>query len=220
MGSRATLNETIRCAGCQLLQRWCVCSARGEFESPLAVDVLIHRRELQRPTSTGRLLHRVVRGSRLHPYLPGHPPAIGTIRVPGRELWVLHPQGEDPPSAVPAEGLQVLLLDGNWGEAAAMARAVTGWGRRIRLPMTGSSRYWLRAQRENGGFATAEALGFLLGALGLVRERAVLTLQLELHVYAGLLSRGRKIEAARYLADSPVREALPEKVRGLGPAGG
>lgn len=215
MGSRATLNATIRCDRCQLMHRWCVCAAQGSFACSLAVGVLIHRRELQRPTSTGRLIHRTVENSRLHVYGPGRPLAPEVVRMSGRELWVLHPQGEDPPPGTQASNVQVLLLDGNWREAAAMARAVTGWGRRIRISMTGSSRYWLRAQREAAEYSTAEALAAVFGLLGLEAERAALNLQLELHVYAGLLSRGRKDEAARYLADSPVGSAFSDLVQRL-----
>lgn len=76
--------------------------------------------------------------------------------------------------------------------------------------MTGESRYWLRAQQEGGRFSTVEALLFLLGALGLERERAALEAQFELHVWAGLRARGRKVAAAEFLATSPIRETHVE----------
>jgi DTW domain-containing protein YfiP len=127
---------------------------------------------------------------------------------PGKELWILHPSGEPTPTGQSADGIQVLLLDGNWQQAGEMYRATGSWGRRVRLPMTGESRYWLRAQSGAGRFSTVEALLFLLAALGLPEVHDRLRAQFELHVYAGLRSRGQKVKAEEYLATSPVRDQL------------
>ena len=97
-----------------------------------------------------------------------------------------------------------------------MTPTVAPWGRLVRLPMTGPSRYWLRTQELAGNFSTVESLLFLLAALGLSKEEALLRLQFELHVYAGLLARGNKLSAAEYLSTSPVREAFPELLHQLG----
>ena len=113
--------------------------------------------------------------------------------------------------------LQVLLLDGNWPQASEMMRQIEGWGRKINLPMSGQSRYRLRAQHGEGKFSTVEALLFLLDAIGLKRESDQLRVQFELHVYAGLCSRGNKPEAAEYLAASPLRDAVPDVLRKLAP---
>ena len=91
-----------------------------------------------------------------------------------------------------------------------MAHRVAPWGRRVRLPMTGESRYWLRTQAGAGKFSTAEALLFLLATLGLTAEHAALRAQFELHVWASLRSRGSKERAADYLRESPVPAAFPE----------
>jgi len=96
-----------------------------------------------------------------------------------------------------------------------MARAVEPWGRRVRLPMEGKSRYWLREQRDEGKFSTVEALLFLLAALGERDAEARLRLHFELHVYASLLARGRKWPAAEYLDASPIKTALPDFLRQL-----
>src|SRR5690606_39123931 len=112
----------------------------------------------------------------------------------------LHPLGEAPPPGPPPANLQVLLIDGSWRQALDMMREVEPWGRRVSLPMTGSSRYWLRAQQGTGMFSTIEALLFLLAALGLRETHEALRRQFELHVYAGLCARGKKAEAAAFLA--------------------
>jgi DTW domain-containing protein YfiP len=198
-----------RCARCRHAPRWCICAAEQAIVLPLAVDVLFHFREWHKPTSTGRLINRVVPASRGHVFRPNETPKAAEIVLPGCELWVLHPLGT-PLEAVPRTGTpQVLLLDGSWREAAPMMRHVQGWGRVVSLPMTGPSRYRLRAQQGVGNYSTVEALLFLLAALGLAAAEVALRAQFELHVYAGLRGRGDKPAAEAFIAESPARDAFP-----------
>lgn len=178
----------------------------------MRVDVLMHVMESYRPSSTGHLIKRVMPASGRHLIGRETTPTREQVVQPGRELWVLHPQGEALPTgpAPRAETLQVLLLDGTWVQSTEMARHVGTWGRRVRLPMEGESRYWLRTQAGAGRFSTIEALLFLMEALGLTEAHAVLRAQFELHVYATLRARGFKEKAAAYLATSPIGEAFPE----------
>lgn len=217
MARSVVLAGTVRCERCQLPPRWCVCAGLGPATGGLQVDVLMHHREQWRPSSTGKLIGRTVAGARTHVFRREAPVAREAVSRPGRELWVLHPLGEpfEALAMPPAAEVQVLLLDGSWGEAAEMARAVEPWGRRVRLPMEGKSRYWLREQRDEGKFSTVEALLFLLAALGERDAEARLRLHFELHVYASLLARGRKWPAAEYLDASPIKTALPDFLRQL-----
>jgi DTW domain-containing protein YfiP len=211
MGRSVVLKGAVRCARCELPPRWCICAVQVQESCPLEVDVLQHQLEAYRPTSTGNLIPRVVAGARVHLYRRERPLVRAEIVRPGAELWILHPHGETLPEA-PSDGrerLQVLLLDASWAQAGGMLAAVEGWGRRVRLPMAGASRYQLRAQNGDGRFSTFEALLFLLEALGHEGPAARLRLQLEVHVYAGLCARGRKVEAAAYLATSPAAAAFP-----------
>lgn len=180
------------------------------MDSPLRVDVLMHVMESYRPSSTGHLIRRVMPAAGQHLIGREISPTREQVAQPGRELWILHPQGETPPAAADPARLQVLLLDGSWVQANAMAQHVSGWGRRVRLPMRGESRYWLRKQAGEGKFSTLEALLFLLETLGLAEAHAALRAQFELHVYATLRARGFKERATAYLADSPVPAAFPE----------
>lgn len=197
--------------------RWCICAGQRAETCPLLVDILQHTLESYRPSSTGNLIPRVVADARVHAFSRERRPVREEIvRPEADELWILHPHGEDPPSEPPPAGrLQVLLLDASWSQAGGMLAQVQDWGRRVRLPMSGQSRYALRAQNGEGRFSTFEALLFLLEALGHAEPAARLRLQFELHVYAGLCSRGRKDEAAGYLAASPIREAFPGLIADL-----
>lgn len=224
MARSVVLQGTHRCSRCELPPRWCVCAGQRAEPCPLRVDVLQHALEAHRPSSTGNLIPRVVAGARTHLYRRERGVRREEIARPAGEvdeLWILHPNGDDPPAAPPPPArIQILLLDASWAQAGGMLAQVQDWGRRVRLPMSGKSRYALRAQNGEGRFSTFEALLFLLETLGLPDVAAPLRLQFELHVYAGLLSRGRKAEAAAYLENSPVRTAFPDLVATLSPRRG
>ena len=149
-------------------------------------------------------------GARAHLWRRERRLAAAEVRAAGRELWILHPGGGPMPAGTGPEAVQVLVLDGSWREASAMGQEVGAWGRPVRLPMTGESRYWLRAQQDGGRFSSVEALMFLLAALDLAEAHAALRLQFELHVYASLRARGSKAAALEFLKTSPIRDAFPE----------
>jgi DTW domain-containing protein YfiP len=217
MARSVVFKKTPRCERCRLPPRWCVCEAHRVIVSPLKVDVLMHHMEAWRPSSTGHLINRVVANTGLHVYRKERPLIREEIMQPGRQLWILHPTGEALPASEAAAGLQVLLLDGTWIQSTGMMRGVESWGRRVSLPMAGESRYWLRSQAADDRFSTIEALLFLMAALGMKEDCAQLQLQFELHVYAGLCARGKKVEAANYLFSSPVRGPLQELIPTLKP---
>ena len=175
----------------------------------MAVDVMMHRRERFRPSSSGLVVSRVVEGSRLWVWEREGQWKADALRRPGREVWVLHPHGEPMPSAPSPESVQVVLVDGVWSEAAVIAREALGWGRVVSLPMAGESRYWLRAQQEGGRFSTAEATIHLLRFFGFEAAGEALRRQFELHVYANLRARGLKERAEEFLRGSPAADAFP-----------
>jgi len=212
MRSRIIPATAERCPRCFLPLRWCVCPAFRTVESPLQVDVLMHHREMFRPSSTGHLIQRVVAGARTHLWRRERQIGAKDLLLPGRELWVLHPSGERMPRDADPAAVQAVILDGSWREASTMGQHVAGWGRQIRLPMSGQSRYWLRAQQDGGRFSSVEALLFLFEALGLHEAHTQLRLQFELHVYASLRARGSKPAALEFLKTSPIATAWPELI--------
>ncbi len=198
------------CSRCRLPPRWCVCAGARTLICPLQVDVLTHYREVGRPSSTGGVICRTLTGSRQHLWRSEQRFDATQILVPGRELWILDPSGLPIPKGIAPEAVQVLLLDGSWREATSMARKIGLCGKRVALPMSGKSRFQLRAQHSEGRFSTVEALLFLLKTFGMSEAHSELQIQFELHVYAGLRARGRKEEAREFLNSSPLGAALPE----------
>jgi len=198
-----------------------VCDAIPPVDTRLHVHVLIHRGEQHKPSSTGNLIARAVNGATCHIYqratrffaASGLQPET---LAPGRELWILHPSGEPLPAPV-APGIEslgphVVLLDGTWRQAGEMLRTVEGMGRCVSLPepTAAPGRYWLREQPNPTHLSTAEALIGVFQALGDTTAARRLQLHFELHVYATLLSRGRREMAERYLGHSPLLAELPE----------
>ena len=206
-----------RCQSCALAPRWCICDLVAPVATSIPVLVLIHRLERAKPSSTGRLVARVVPSAAVHTYqrVSRHLPPSGLpvdAVPPGHELLVLHPSGAPlAPAAAGSPPPCLLVLDGTWRQAAEMLRAVEGLGRCVRLPPGGppESRFWVRQQRAAGCLATAETLAIALGLLGDAAAAGGLRLHFELHVLATLLARGKREEAERFLVDSPLLASHP-----------
>ena len=215
MGRSVVRAGAARCPGCRLPPRWCVCGQIPPVATSLPVHVLIHRHEHGKPSSTGRLVARVVTGAACHVYqratrfLPASGFSVERPAIAG-ELWILHPSGEPLPEGPVATrgepGPELLLLDGTWRQAGEMLRSVEGLGRCCRLPHAASqpSRFWLRNQAGPEQLSTAESLAAAFTRLGDATAARRLRLHFELHVYVTLLTRGRRDMAERYLGLSPL----------------
>ena len=210
MGRSVVLNATARCPRCSMTPRWCVCAAHADIHSPLELALLTHQREMHRPSSTGNLITRLFPRARRHVWHPEQPLQAAQVVNSKREVWILHPNGTPPPADATPGNVQVVMLDGSWSESAGMARTAGSWGRLVQLPLSGTSRFWLRAKQEGGRYSTAEALLFLLDTFGLAAQRDALRVQFELHVYANLRARGNAELAAQFLQDSVIAAALPD----------
>ena len=229
MARSVVLAGAKRCEGCRLPPRWCLCGALPPVDTAVAVDILIHRREQWRPSSTGALLARSIRGARLHVHRPDPhcreaPMLPAALLRPDHVCWVLHPQGDsiadECPPAPSAQPRQVVLLDGNWREAGEMLRLINAAAgaagregsaalRVVRLPEGAPGRFWIREAPAPEQRSTAEACGAILGLLGESAAAERLRLHFELHVWATLRARGKVARAEAYLAESPLTAAIP-----------
>jgi DTW domain-containing protein YfiP len=229
MGRSVVRAGAARCPRCSLPPRWCTCDLLPPVETRLAVHVLIHRQEQHKPSSTGALVARAVRAAACHVYqretrcssAAGFPAAASE---PNRDLWILHPSGEPLPSLAETAAVArqlapaIVLLDGTWRQAGEMLRSMEGVGRCVRLPdhaARDASRYWLRDQPGPAQLSTAEALMGVLEAVGEAEAERRLRLHFEMHVYATLLSRGKREMAERYLGHSPLLTEAPDALARL-----
>ena len=228
MGRSVVLAGAARCSRCSLPPRWCICDALQPIQTQLAVHVLIHRHEQQKPSSTGNLVARAVVGSRSHVYQRGTR-FFAASGWPGdaveqdEVLWILHPAGDPLPGAHGSPHSEfgsrknILLLDGTWRQAGEMLRSLDGVGQCVRLAdaVDAPSRYWLRDQPGPRQLSTAEALMGVFRAVGEHEAERHLQLHFELHVYATLLARGKREMAERYLGHSPLLNEAPAAVDDL-----
>ena len=201
----SSMNSQVRqdthCLACWFPRRWCICDAALPIINPIKVDVLMHFRESNRPSSTGKLIGRLVSNADVHVWRKERRLSVSEVQKPDRELVILHPCGQLHETLPSPEKTQVVLLDGSWRETTVMAHATTCWGVNMSLPMAGRSRFWLRAQQDESRFSTAEALARFYELNDDLESAKSLRLQLDLHVFAGLLSRGR-VKLAHSFLDS------------------
>ena len=151
MGRSVVRAGAARCPGCSLPPRWCICDAIPPVDTHLHVHVLIHHNEHHKPSSTGKLVARVVAGTNRHIYkresrfFPASGFPAETLPL-GSDLWILHPNGELlPAAAAPTadpRSPHILLLDGTWRQAGEMLHAVEGMGRCVCLPEPTAEPKW------------------------------------------------------------------------------
>lgn len=134
----------------------------------------------------------------------------------GKETLILHPFGEPLDPHTNLDQARFVLLDGNWRQAATMLQSIEGVSRKICLPIGGPSRFWLREKQEGSRYSTMEAFIFLLRQLGQETLANQCQIAFELHVYAGLLARGKRDLARAYYLDMPKNDLIYQVVKRLG----
>ena len=179
MGTRSKRSE--RCPRCRLHTRLCICSVTPRLELATRLILVMHRREWTKPTATGPLALAVLANSELR--LQGYreqPLDFRDLDTAGRRTLVLYP-GEGAPvlsrsflSGDP-RSVNLVVPDGNWGQAARMGRRLPGLehATMVRLPEGAKSEWGIRRECHPDGLATFEAITRALGIIesGDVQER-------------------------------------------------
>ena len=160
-----------------MLPGLCICALIPRLVTRTQLVVLVHYREARKPTNTGGLAARCLVDSRVA--IIGERDRPVTVEVPQRAL-LLYPSDDAVPIAsaiadAPAERWTLVVPDGNWRQAAKMAKRVPGLAaaRHVTLDDPRASEYRLRAEPKQGGLATLEAIARALRVLeGDAGERA------------------------------------------------
>ncbi len=165
-----------RCPGCFAREEHCFCEAVSSLPSQNStehwVSLVIHARELNRTSNTGRWVHRclprsdvfVFGGKNVTPdwnrlLRSDHQPLL---LFPGAARTLSHQDIEGAP-------LQLIVPDGNWRQAAKMTRwLATHWEiPKVSLPPGAISTFQIRKDRHHeGGLATIEAIAHAFRVLG------------------------------------------------------
>lgn len=132
---------------------------------------------------------------------------VGALSSEGKKSYILHPFGTPLPQSMDISHSHFIFLDGSWKQAAQLLKIVEGRGEKVSLPMSGPSLFWLRTKQEGARYSTIESAIFLLRHLGKDEVADDWQKMLHLHVYAGLLARGKKDQAEMFsrevFADPP-----------------
>lgn len=162
-----------RCSHCRMLPEVCFCDEIPRIDIATRVVLVAHKREVRKPTNTGRLAMLALNDCELH--VRGHrdqPVDLSGVLVPGRRTWLLFPSKDAVVLSrrlVESDVRPITLLvpDGTWGQARRAVRRepVLAGAPTVTLAANRPSRYRLRREVLPGGLATAEAISRALGII-------------------------------------------------------
>ncbi len=151
----------------------CLCPTIPRYTLATRLVLVMHRREQHKPTATGPLALEALANSELR--IHGHrdrPLDCSDLVTPDRRTLLLYP-GDDAPvlskSLLEQDSRPVNLVvpDGNWGQAARMGRRLPGLGHAemVRLPEGPPTAWGIRREHHPQGLATFEAIARALGII-------------------------------------------------------
>lgn len=186
-----------RCARCGLHVRLCICAHIQPLELRTRVIVLRHRREVHKPSNSGRLVPLVLTGGEVRVVGGGRVPleAQGLIE-PERRSLLLYPSADSTPLArddADDRPITLIVPDANWRGAHKMTTrepALAGIPR-VHVPGGARSNYRLRRHPDPRFLATFEAIARALGILEGPAVQAHMEHVFKLMVERTLYSRGQ-----------------------------
>jgi len=176
----------------------CICAGAPRLTLATRIVLVMHRREVAKPTATGPLALMTLTHSELRVH--GHqdrPVDLRDLHDDGRRLLALYPSQDARPLGRDfAHGdprpITVIVPDGSWRQASKAVRRLPGLelAEHVTLPPGPPSRYRLRREPKEGGLATFEAIARVLGFLESPAVQAELEAFFERMVEATLATRG------------------------------
>jgi DTW domain-containing protein YfiP len=195
----------------------CICDVMPRIETRSRLALLLHHREVGKPTNTGQLAARCMPNSVVAVFgeldRPSTLPAIGAHE----QALLLYPADDAVPITeyATSERPSVLIVpDGSWRQAHKMRRRIPGLSEVpcVTLPGLARTSYRLRSENHEGGLATLEAIAHALRILepeGEAVEAALLRV-FRIMVDRTLWLRGQ-------LSDDEVTGELPQAARDANP---
>ncbi len=195
---RARLGGTVdRCPRCGLHWRSCLCASLEPIALATRVIVLRHRRELHKPTNSGRLVPLTLVAGEVRTFGARDVPldTAGLID-PARHTLLLYPSADSREltrDEVSAGPITLIVPDADWRRAFKLvAREPSLAGvPRVHLPSGAPSAYRLRSHTNPRFLATFEAIARALGILEGAEVQARLEHVFRLMVERTLYSRGQ-----------------------------
>ncbi|MGB0591997.1 MAG: tRNA-uridine aminocarboxypropyltransferase [Myxococcota bacterium] len=167
-----TPNPT-RCQQCFLRHANCLCDTISPVTLQTHIALVMHRRELGKPSNTGTLALQLFPNSSCYVRgLTREPLDLSALDTPDRRTWVLFPS--DTVEVLTREMVEedtrpitLVVPDGSWTQARRVVRRepILSAARHVVPPPGPKTRYRLRNEHVDGGLATAEAVARALGII-------------------------------------------------------
>lgn len=172
----STSADSENCLHCHFRQDLCLCSQLPRIESRACFHLLVHERELRKPTNTGHLLLNSISASEFDIWSRTEAPPALMSRLSSKcyQPLVLFPANQVSEQTTVLKKIPdgvtplFILLDATWQEAAKMYRKSPYLHDLPVLSLAGDieSRYPLRRNQKSGGLSTVEVGQLLLEELG------------------------------------------------------
>lgn len=169
-------SNVIRCEQCQMPAKACICDFQVNAQAQARFWLLTHRKELYKPTNTGRLIVDTIRDSEVFPWSRTEPDAefLDQLHDPGFDPYIVFPEGEGYEERMvefehkPGRKPVFIILDGTWRQARRIFRQSEYLqGVPVIQPKTQrKTRYNLRKPNEEHHLCTAEVAAVMLAQMG------------------------------------------------------
>ncbi len=196
----------------------CICSLLPALATRTRLALLVHHREVTKPTNTGQLAARCVARSTVTVIGARDQPTVLPVVEPHEQALLLYPADDAVSIAEYATSEKPVVLfvpDGSWRQAHKMRRRQPGLATLpcVTLPDQVPTDYRLRSEPLEGGLATLEAIARALRILeGDAGVETALLAVFKIIVDRTLGLRGQ-------LGDAQVTGGLPEAARLANPRG-
>lgn len=200
---RARGSRVLRCDGCLLPRRHCLCATITPQQAVSRFCLVMFDAEPLKPSNTGRLIADILPETQAFLWSRTEPDAamLAAVADPTRQPYVVFPASHIPEGRRVVNQIEsgalpplFIVLDGTWAEAGKMFRK-SPWLANfpvLSLSLATPSEYRLRTAHGNGHHCTAEVAATLLHQAGDVTA-------------ADALSAHFALFRSRYLAGKPHR---------------
>lgn len=195
------ISNAPRCGRCRMQVADCLCGEIVPLETRTRLALILHHREVEKPTNTGRIGLLVLQNAVSFVRGTEDAPAdLSSLADPARRLLLLFPR-EDArvltPELIAADPRPITLAvpDGTWAQARRCARreAVLAAAEAVVPPPAGPTRYLLRHEHVHGGLGTGEAIARAFSVLEGQAVGDAIQRLFDLQVRRTLATRGRRV---------------------------
>ncbi len=141
----------------------CICALTPQLATRTRLALVVHHREADKPTNTGKLAARCLARSSVTVYGERGQPTVMPGFPADEQPVLLYPGDEAVPIAELVGAVRPIVLvvpDGTWRQAGKLRRHLPELAALpcVRLPDTGGTQYRLRAEQRAGNLSTFEAI--------------------------------------------------------------